>query len=40
MEAYEKVVRKIYLKQETIFNQLVDEVLAELAIEQDVFIKS
>lgn len=37
---YEDVVREIYLKQETLFNQLCEEVLEEFSIPREVFIES
>ena len=39
-QAYEDIVREIYLKQETSFNQLCDEVLEELKISKQVFLDS
>ena len=39
-QAYEDVVREIYLKQETLFNQMCEEVLDDLSIPKDTFLES
>ena len=37
---YREYVREIYIKEETIFNALIDEALDELDIDHDVFLES
>ena len=37
---YEDLVREIYIKQETIFNQLCEEALEHLDIDKDIFLAS
>ena len=39
-QAYQDVVREIYLKQETLFNQMCEEVLDEFSIAKDIFLES
>ena len=39
-QAYEDIVREIYLKQETLFNHLCEEVFAEIQLSKEVFLES
>ena len=39
-QAYEDLVREIYLKQETLFNQMCEEVFSEISLSKEVFLES